>query len=232
MGGFGYILAGAAKGLGDGIAEQGRSADAERRATALENLRNQNNQAEQKQRTNDQDWLNSRNSTRSTDATITINKKQGQIADARDAANFGRDVKKIGITASIDNKQAVLAGAIQRQNAQFANSLPKDATFEVSGDGYIYAADKAGNLTNTGVKAPESALYDGKGNSSGGTVLDQARGGGVAQGSAPAQATAPARPQSNAAGKLTDAQAEAFVNNPANKGKSFIGPDGKRYKVP
>lgn len=30
---------------------------------------------------------------------------------------------------------------------------------------------------------------------------------------------------------LTDAQAEAFVNNPANKGKRFVGPDGKTYTV-
>jgi hypothetical protein len=30
----------------------------------------------------------------------------------------------------------------------------------------------------------------------------------------------------------TDAEANAFVNNPANKGKSFTGPDGQRYRVP
>lgn len=39
------------------------------------------------------------------------------------------------------------------------------------------------------------------------------------------------RPAGSGGGKLTDAQAEAFANNPANKGKSFIGPDGKQYVV-
>ena len=42
----------------------------------------------------------------------------------------------------------------------------------------------------------------------------------------------PSKASSGAPVIRTDAQADAFVNNPANKGKVFTGPDGQQYRVP
>ena len=51
--------------------------------------------------------------------------------------------------------------------------------------------------------------------------------------SAPPKAAQPKKARTGGVPTLkTDAQADAFVSNPANRGRSFIGPDGKSWKVP
>lgn len=256
MGGLGYFIGGALSGIGQGIARQGEMDAEQRRQTALENLRQQNSialedrrsanqrqeiavQGEEQRKSQEssarwQDWGDARSNDRRTSSTIKIDKVRNAL-----------DIAKVQVQARLEEaqrnndtqRQIQLQGALR----QMENGDIKDVV--ASGDGRYYGVTKGGQKIDLGITAPDKQLFSG-GAGAGGLLAELGQDSPPAPGQAPAPAAPPAKrdsgrapmtPRANNRGVpsfASDAEADAFVNNPANKGKSFVGPDGKRRIVP
>ncbi|WP_194920546.1 hypothetical protein [Novosphingobium sp. NBM11] len=230
--------------------------DAEqRRQVALENLRQQNNlalddhrsanqrqeiaiQGDEQRKSQEssarwQDWGDARSNDRRTSSTIKIDKVRNAL-----------DIAKVQVQARLEEaqrnndtqRQIQLQGALR----QMESGDIKDVV--ASGDGRYYGVTKGGQRIDLGITAPDKQLYSG-GAGAGGLLAELGQD--APQASAPAPAAAPPAKRDSGRAPMTprvnnrgvpsfasDTEADAFVNNPANKGKSFIGPDGKRRIVP
>ena len=253
------VLAGLATGIGQGIqrqAEFNMQRDEAQRdrdfQSALENLRTQNNIAVDNNRADRGDQstkmeyglkdefeerdvprkIKVASETAAAEGKVRIEVDNAAAANDRatalalERARSSNDIAKMRVAAEIDRETA--AGLIDR--------------IEVSGDGTFVKFYKNGRVETTGVTATPRDIYGSQGASLGGGLFDdpalQGLGGPAQAAPPPARSQPPAAPPARSGGgsggiyfARTDAQAEAFANNPANKGKSFVGPDGKQYTV-
>lgn len=255
-----YILAGLATGIGQGITKQAEIKAAEQEAErkrafdiALENLRTKNGMKVD----NNQAELNDRNTQREYGyrdqladkdlgrdlAKIEAEKSVRIEVDNNAAEN---DIRLARVRGEIDTNRDA---ASIRLRAQIDSGQVVDTLLSESGE-YV-AVTRNGRTQPTGVFAhsidttPRPTV--GLGNSALFPELEQ----GAPAPTPTPRATPTARPTPTPTPRatpasnrtpqpqmidgvyraLTDAQAEAFVNNPANKGKRFVGPDGKTYTV-
>lgn len=161
MAGLGFVLGGALSGYGQGMAEVGRSAEEERRAIALENLRNQN----QSKRTQEQYDLMDRNAERQTeretDKTIKVNE-----------INHQNDIEILGAKGSQDEKKLRLQSALDREETAASLKLQKELgsgkVHQVieGGDGYYHVVYSDGRKENSGIKITPAKMAGGLGGSS------------------------------------------------------------------
>lgn len=235
--GIGAIVGGALKGYGDGMAEVARSKEEERRLSALENLRTKNDQttlgiqADYQDRNasrSDQrgDFYDARKTERTTDAQVkidgarTVNDMTLEDRRAANAKSLATHNSKLNITEA----QYQSGLRIAEEEAAAGRTI---STWETDDNGNLVGVRPNGSRVYPGVK-PMPDAPKGGGSS---LLLNNS------PTPAPAAAKTPAPSkqvaQTGGAPRLRDdAAAEAFVSNPANKGKPFIGPDGKQYKVP
>lgn len=238
--GIGMIVGGALKGYGDGMAEIARSREEERRLSALENLRTRNDQANMQVQAD----LTDRNATRSDqrgdyyDARKTERTTSAQITV--DGARTKNDITIEEIRNKNAQAMARLQSSLNLTEAQQASAL-RMAEEQEAANSYIreFQTDDQGNLV--GITATGKVVRPGirpmpeapKGGDSIASIVAARQGGAAPAAAKPAPAPSKQVAQTGSAPRLRDdAAAEAFVSNPANKGKTFIGPDGKQYKVP
>lgn len=253
-----YILAGLATGIGQGITKQAEIKAAEQEAErkrafdiALENLRTKNGMKVD----NNQAELNDRNTQREYGYRDQLaDKDLGRDLKKIEAETDAR-LRTDNNAAENDIRLARVHGdrdaALIRLKAQIDSGEVVDTLLSESGE-YVGITNR-GQRVNTGVFAhsidttPRPTV--GLGNSALFPELEQ---GAPAPTPTPtpratptARATSSPAPRATPASNrtpqpqmidgvyraLTDAQAEVFVNNPANKGKRFVGPDGKTYTV-
>lgn len=240
--GIGAIVGGALKGYGDGMAEMARSKEEERRLSALENLRTRNDQqtlgiqADYQDRNasrSDQrgDFYDARKTDRTTDAQVkidgarTVNDMTLEDRRAANAKSLATHNSKLNITEA----QYQSGLRIAEEEAAAGRTI---STWETDENGNLVGVRPNGSRVYPGVKPMPDAP---KGDGSIASIVAARGAAGGAPAQAPAKTPAPSKQvaQTGGAPRLRDdAAAEAFVSNPANKGKSFIGPDGKQYKVP
>lgn len=240
--GIGAIVGGALKGYGDGMAEMARSREEERRLSALENLRTRNDQANMQIQAD----LNDRNASRSDQRGDFYNARQTERTTSAQITVDGARTKNDITIEEIRNKNAQAMARLQSSlnltEAQQASAL-RMAEEQEAANSYIreFQTDDQGNLV--GITATGKVVRPGvrpmpdapKGGDSIASIVAARNSGGGTPAPAPAKQPAPSKQvaQTGGAPRLRDdAAAEAFVSNPANKGKTFIGPDGKQYKVP
>lgn len=251
------ILGGALQGLGAGIATQGQNAERERqdvaaeerrRQTALENLRaaadlNDRNAANSDAR---RDMYGARETARSTDAQVVVAKERGKIEGGLQRDNDRRDLIKSRVASLQRIAENAADKALTAQvNAITASAANNEIEKVVEGDGQSTVFYKDGRqpqvVTTPGSRASGSSKSAG----GAGSVYEQLQAGGGDEGAPAARSPAarvqprepePARPkkvvtQNGVARFGTAADADAFYNDPGNKGKRFIGPDGKLREV-
>lgn len=145
MAGLGSILGGALSGFGAGMAKQGEMDFEQRRQMALENMRQQNQQANiraqgEEQRTTQEagakldDWRDARSNERRTKSTIAIN--EVQAANERALAAFRSSLE-------IDQYQSKAATDLANELAAAGKTVGK---YEVANDGSIWAYSKTGTV--------------------------------------------------------------------------------------
>lgn len=240
--GIGAIVGGALKGYGDGMAEMARSREEERRLSALENLRTRNDQtnlqikADLEDRNASRsdrrgDFYNARQTERTTSAQITV-----------DGARTENDIKLENLRTQNAATLARVNSQLNLTEAQFQSGL-RIAEEEAAAGRTISTWETDANGELVGIRPNGSKVYPGvkplppepKGGDSIASIVAARNASGGTPAPAPAKQPAPSKQvaQTGGAPRLRDdAAAEAFVSNPANKGKTFIGPDGKQYKVP
>lgn len=175
MGGLGSVIGGALSGIGAGIAQQGQLDFQQRRDMALENLRNQNQQANmrvqaEEQRTTQEagakldDWKDSRSNERRTSSTMTIDKNRSAL----DTAQRERLAK---LETQLRTQQSVQTAQIEAQirSGEITDTLQDD-------QGNFYAVYKDGRTKPLNIKGAPKAPTGG---SAGGLIFDRAGGGGA-----------------------------------------------------
>lgn len=168
MGGLGMVLGGALSGFGAGLAKQGEMDFQQRRDTALENLRNQNQQTNMRIQADEQrttqaegakldDWKDSRSNERRTSSTMTIDKNRNTL----DTAQRERLAK---LEASLRTQQSTQTAQIEAQirSGEITDTLQDD-------QGNFYAIYKDGRTKPLNIKGAPKAV---KG--AGGSILDRA----------------------------------------------------------
>lgn len=218
MGSMGYILGGAMQGIGGAMQQQAQADADERRQLALENLRQQNQQANLRT----QATLNDENAAKS-DA-------RGDFYDARKTArgatvDQASDARKFDYQKQL--KQMDFANDIQRTQLESVLAQGRDAAtlnlraqiesgqitqIVESGDGQYYGIRGDGSQVATGVRVPPKALET-KADGSG-SILDRARGG-AGIGSAAGQ---PAKPAAAEPPPAAPAKPKQAVVKPGSKG--------------
>lgn len=240
--GIGAIIGGALKGYGDGMAEVARSKEEERRLSALENLRTKNDQqtlgiqADYQDRNasrSDQrgDMYDARKVDRTTSAQITIDGARTKNDMTLEQLRQRNNEAMARLQSGLNINEAQKASAL-RMNEEAIKANTYIDRFETDNEGNLVGITATGKTIRPGVKPMQEAP---KGDGSIASIVAARGAAGGAPAQAPAKTPAPSKQVSQTGGAprlRDDAAAEAFVSNPANKGKSFIGPDGKQYKVP
>jgi hypothetical protein len=244
--GFGRIIGGALEGAGAGIAEMAASKELERRNAALENLRSQNTLIEQEDRAVQTDWAASRDLNRRTNSELVIGAQAGEQEAAIKAAERQAEAREAAAERQHDVRMEQIKGQQTRltDKAKAAIDAGQVQTTFVADSGEVMIVTKAGKTIATGTTATEKdRIYNpNEGSSGSSSVLQDVRGGTAPAPTptkAPAKSQPPAKPATTPSPALidglyralTDQQAEVFVNDPKNKGKRFMGPDGKTYTV-
>lgn len=171
--GIGAVLGGALQGFGNGIAETGRLAEAERREIALENLRNSNDMtkmgaqydyADRNASRSDArgDLLDARKTQRQTGSQITVDK-----------ARTENDATLIGIRQKNDEAMARLQSSLKMTESQtdFARRAALEAEqagtyikdYQVNEAGEIVGLTATGKVIKTGEKALPKPASGGEG---------------------------------------------------------------------
>lgn len=251
---FGAFLGGALQGVGAGIVRQAeineRKAESEasrRHDEAMNNLRHTQSLA----MVDKQGDMSDRNAARSDERGDFYDSRRNERALSSDIVRYGAQA---GHQANADNRR--FAQNVQMQSIQFANERDmtafkanlarQDAAYRhsleagdvvdtmIGADGYYYGRRRNGEMFRTEVQAPPPQ------SSSGGSSLllnTPPPSAGAAPRPAPAAAPrsaaggAPASQAAQVPRMTSAAQAQAFVSNPANRGKEFIGPDGLTYRA-
>lgn len=222
--GIGNIIAGALQGVGGSIEEQGRADAEQRRAMALENLRQQNDLSKMSV----SQGYNRENVATGQANAIERDMLQGDISNRNSAAQVQRtaaadevkDNRQFGQTLTI--KQIDNANAIARDNNQFKQTMTRDAVqwqraaekeakdagtyidhYEQGADGRLIGVTKTGRI----MYGPE-LQQRGAGGIGSGMILDQARAGASAPGGAAPAAPAQAAPRAAAVQSQTYTQAD------------------------
>jgi hypothetical protein len=192
MSGLGHILGGMISGYGAGMAESARTSLEQRHQMAMEELRSRNTQAETTQRADLDDRNDSRSTTRRTNATLVVNRQQGDIQGETDARRRTYDVedREDGqahdrskwqfdrvTSVSLENVRAANERAAAQLEAQLNSG--EVHSLETSADGQVVAIMRDGSRRNTGVIAQQQAA-------GGGTALQSLGGGPPATSNAPA----------------------------------------------
>lgn len=234
--GLGRILGGALAGYGAGQAEVARSAEEERRAIALENLRSQNQRDETTHTGNVNDRNDARATVRRTDAdlikmgvgaeidtTKATRDRSWDVEDREDAQ--AHDVGLVQTRQAHDVTMANINANIDRTTAEYKKSLESGDVDEYLIDGttgeYV-AITKGKKRVRTGIIATDREINGSSGNSAGSSALADVRaaaGGGLGRPaaaparSAPAPATrpAPAQTAQKPSGQATYTQADAVA---------------------
>lgn len=206
MGGLGYVIGGALSGLGAGLAKQAEMDWQQRRDMALEGLRAQREQsniaAQGQQQRITQEREADLNDRNAARATARQTTSTITIDKNRSTLDTARQERIAKVESQLRRTDAAAAEALKRASAAGEVS---DTFQDDQGNWYAIMKDgspKPLNVKGTVKKSTQSPLEMG----------------------IPAT-TGPARLND-------DAAADAFVSNPANAGKTFIGPDGKQYRVP
>lgn len=174
MAGLGSVLGGALSGVGAGIAKQGEMDFIQRRDTALENLRNQNQQESMRVKANEQrttqreqadlsDRNSAREEARRTSSTMIIDKNRSQLdTDSRERLARLESQLRINQTAQTAQIEA------QIRSGEITDTLQDS-------EGNWYAIYKDGKPKPLNIKgAPKAAA-------GGGSILDRAASGGGGQ---------------------------------------------------
>ena len=173
MAGLGMILGGALSGFGAGLAKQGEMDFQQRRDTALENLRNQNQQdnirlqaGEQRTTQREQADLNDRNDARQearrTSSTMAIDKNRNTL-DTQQRERLAR------LEAALRTQQTAQTAQIEAQirNGEITDTLQDE-------QGNYFAVYKDGKTKPLNIKgAPKAAA----GATAGSSIFDRAAGG-------------------------------------------------------
>jgi hypothetical protein len=240
--GIGMIIGGALKGYGDGMAEMARSREEERRLSALENLRTRNDQAnlqvqadltDRNAERSDKrgDYYDARKTERTTSAQITVDGARTKNDMTLEQLRQKNTEALTRLQSSLRINEAQRESAIRMQEEAIkANTYIQD--FQTDDQGNLVGITATGKVVRPGVRPMPDAP---KGGDSIASIVAARQAGGATAANTPAPTPAPSKQvaQTGSAPRLRDdAAAEAFVSNPANRGKSFIGPDGKQYRVP
>lgn len=211
MAGLGMILGGALSGFGAGMAKQGELDWTDRREMALQSLRAKDRQNE-----------------------IAETGKQNRLTEefssnlriAEDKAKFERESskpqpKKVKTTFQDEDGfyHAMFEdGTVTKTTVKGPKPKPNETASQViqAQDGTYKIVMSDGTTKGTGVKGPLKT--QGGGGSSGSDRPLQ-------KGGQPPASAGPVR-------LSNDAAVETFIANPTNRGKQFVGPDGKTYRVP
>lgn len=249
--GFGRIFGGALEGAGAGISEMAASKELERRQAALENLRSQNTSREQVERAQLTDWADTRKTARDTNAELIVGGQDNAAKAAREEA----DRKAKAAEKEADRQHDIRMQRIKsdldlrndKESAKFKADIESGLIVDtvVGEDGKWVGITKNGTAIRTTITATEKdRIYNPNEGKGSGSTLETLRGGGAAT-PAPVPSRTPDKAQvkpqqaknyeppfiDGAYRIMLDKDAEAFVNNPANKGKKFVGPDGGTYIV-
>lgn len=221
MAGLGAIFGGALSGIGAGIAKQGEMDWTDRRELALQNLRAKDRQTEIIA-TGDQNRQTEKFSAEQTRET-EIKKSELRKEEERDKferENSRPQPKKVKTTfQDADGFYHTLFedGTITKTAVKGPKPKPSETASQViqAEDGTYKIVMSDGTTRGTDVKGPLKAQ-------SGGGSSDKP----LEKGGGKSSASGGAVRLSN------DAAVETFIANPANRGKQFVGPDGKTYRVP
>ena len=252
--GFLHVLGGAMQGAGGGMVAQAQQDWQARREATLARIKGEYDLAEQDKRGKDATALADKQHENAIDleyvrggVKVETEGRLSPIRQAEKAAQIKAEeersarLERLKSSLSITEAQAKIdaeAEADGKKPAKIHDVLTDgvDGTVTLVLDDMTTrpAVDAQGKRIT--VRPKPSASSGG----AGGESVASLRGGGkpaakpAAEGPAP-KPKQPLRARENAGGTprmATDAQADAFARDPANKGKSFVGPDGKRYNIP
>jgi len=232
MGSLGYIVGGALQGIGGAMGQQAQADADQRRQIALENLRQQNQQANMRMQADLNDQNASKSDARADYYGARKTARDATVEEVSDKRKFGYQVELKKMDFANDEQKARLESTLaQGRDAATLQLRAQIESGEIkqiveSGDGQYYAIRGDGSQVATGVKVPPKVLQSGSGS---GSIVDayRNRGGGAGIGSgatAPAPATpAPAKPAAKPAaakpaavkpgsrGSVTMAQVDALA---------------------
>jgi hypothetical protein len=194
-------VAGALQGIGGAIVQQGLLADQERRALALEKLKQENQAAQTRTQYDLMDRNNANQTKRETDAGIIRDRNQGNIQAETDKRRFKQDLTLKTIDFNNDIEKSRFTAKSQIAMKALEQSLANGEVVETleGNDGYVYARSRDGTTKRTDVQfAPKES-------SGGGTLAEvrNGRGNVGSGGGAPASPPPPAaKPTGQAPPKL------------------------------
>lgn len=251
--GFLHVLGGAMQGLGQGMATQAQQDWQARREATLAKIKGEYDLAEQDKRGEQAQELRAQQfedakalKTWEGGVKVETEERLSPIRQAEKAAQIKAEEERSARLARLESSLNI-SEAQARINAEATADGKKPPkihdtlTDGVTGEVTLVLDDMT---TRPAVDAqgkritvrPKPSASSG----AGGESVASLRTGGkpaakpAAEGPAP-KPKQPLRARENAGGTprmATDAQADAFARDPANKGKSFVGPDGKRYNIP
>lgn len=247
--GFLHVLGGAMQGLGQGMATQAAEDWRMRREAALQKIKGEYDLAEQDKREKAANALADKQQGYARENIITKGVVDVQVAEgkapieratykAKSEVDEARLTRLENLSSNNDVKEKLAAiEAEYRAKGKEPPEVTDTVTDGETGAVSIIYSDGTSRILDNIIARPKPSASSGGGSES----VVSLRGG---SGGAPAPKPAPepkpkqalrARENSGGGGTprmATDAQADAFARDPANKGKSFVGPDGKRYTIP
>lgn len=247
-----YLLGGLASGIGAGITQQAQAkaaAEADQRdrnfQVALENLRAKNNMASDANRAE----LNDRSTEKEYGYKDQLADRDLERGISKTRADTDERIRLDDNTASNDIRLANVRGAIDRQNDEQAATLRAQLESGEVVDTFLSESGEYVGITKRGFQVPTGVFAHSIDTTPrpvaglGGSMLwpeEQQQQPTATPSATPAPARSASPTPTPAASPpaaqvegvyraLTDQQAEEFVNDPANKGKRFMAPDGKVY---
>lgn len=251
--GFLHVLGGALQGVGQGMAAAGEMEWRERRELALQEARGRQaialEQAEQTNRLEVEGVRAEKAKELETwKGAVKVKTEQGlvpvktELAQSESDIQEAREARLEALRSNNTTKEALAKiDAEYKAKGQEPPKVTDTVTDGVTGAVSVVFSDGTSRPLDNIIARPKPS----SGSGGGGSFVEELRAARGEGGKTPKPAAEPApkapskqplRARENAGSgaprMATDAQASAFVNNPANKDKSFVGPDGKRYRVP